>query len=441
MDEVAQSNGFQSSRQVPGRATDLHSLSWNLSASRYTSRATISTLKAEEMSDKPREQGEDKRKVRRLPCCLEVTQESKSASLGELHDLSLDGAFLTSQAAMPHGTVMPILFKIDASTELRAEAEVVRVTDAGMGLRFIRMGAKDSRRLRRYIVELSDAVGARDSAQMLLNTDSHITRPIREPRRIQTLLRQGGGRYYIFPASRALRVEGRAEYVGSDALRVQCKAAPKLVVNEPVICLYAHDFASFSFRSAVLSMASTQVTLAVPSEVCYSERRSSQRTPVSSHATVTLNIPGNPPTASPFPIVDASSSGFSFKAPVGQTLFSVGTAFAEMVMLKDGVESTVYDVSIRHLTTMLEDAGETWMRVGASCNVKRAQHGEHAEKLDLDESATLLSRVKSAGAGAAHQAGVCVPLQKEIAACSRDAWPCLGEVYQCPKARGCGSLR
>ena len=133
------------------------------------------------MQEKLRPQGEDKRKLRRLACCLEVTQEEKSATIGELSDLSLDGAFLTSKTPMPQGTVMPILFKIEAGAELKAEAEVVRVTDQGMGLRFLRMSARDSRKLRRYIVELSDAVGGKESAQMLLNADSHITRPIRDP--------------------------------------------------------------------------------------------------------------------------------------------------------------------------------------------------------------------------------------------------------------------
>ena len=351
------------------------------------------------MQEKSRPQGEDKRKLRRLACCLEVTQEEKSATLGELSDLSLDGAFLTSQTPMPQGTVMPILFKIDAGTELKAEAEVVRVTDQGMGLRFLRMPAKDSRKLRRYIVDLSDAVGAKESAQMLLNADSHITRPIRDPKRIQTLLRQGEGRYYIFPASRSLRIEGRAKHIDSDTLQLTCKAGSKLVAQEPVICLYAHDFASFSFRSTIMSMAESSVTLAMPTEVCYSERRATQRTSNTTGATVNLKIPGNPSTAASFAVFDASPSGFSFKAPAEQALFAVGTTFPEMEMLAEGKETTVYDVTVRHLTTMLEESGEAWLRVGASCNVKRAQHTERSEALGLDEKNTLLSRVKSAGRG------------------------------------------
>ena len=124
-----------------------------------------------------------------------------------------------------------------------------------------------------------------------------------------------------------MRIEGRTKEIASDTLQLTCKAGQQLVEQEPVICLYAHDFASFSFRSAVIGIAESTVTLAMPTEVCYSERRASQRASNTTGATVTLKIPGNPSTAASFAVFDASASGFSFKAPAEQSLFAWGRPF------------------------------------------------------------------------------------------------------------------
>ena len=341
----------------------------------------------------------EQRNLRRLPCCLEVNASKKSAPIGVVQDLTLDGAFIVTKTPLPPGVVLPLIFQLDGKKEdIRIEAEVVRPTASGMGVRFLRMSGSDSRALRRYVVTLSDAVGARESAQKLIDADSRLIRPITDAKKISALLGASDGTLFLLPAERAVRIEAEVRSVTSTGLMLKCDKTSGLHRGENVVCLYSHSFVSYSYRSQILSVSGADTTIALPSEVCYSERRTGQRIESNSTAIVRVRLPWMAGTETPFQLCEMSTHGMSFKATTGHTFFKEGFSFPEMIVVRDGQETIIADAVVRHATTMVEDDGERWLRIGVSCNVQRGVQNESSETLNvLDAQENLRARVAAVG--------------------------------------------
>lgn len=315
------------------------------------------------------------RGVKRLPCCLAVTTRKKSAPLGEITDLSLDGLFIACSEPLPLGATVPLVFPVGGSgrklLDIHAEAEVVRVSPKGMGLRFLRISAADSRRLRRFVVELLDAVGARENADKLLDVDARVSKPIGDADEIARRLRAATGVISLLPAARSERLSATMRDVGTDGIRLETAQPGCLKRDEAVLGIYVHDFVSYCFRSTVLAANDTDVLLAPPTELVYSERRSKQRHSFTENGTLTLAAPQMPSGSNSYSIFETSTNGFSFKARPEQANFWVGTVLPPLVITQEGQQRAIENAVVRHLTPMVEDDGEAWVRIGVSIAAPR----------------------------------------------------------------------
>ena len=343
--------------------------------------------------------GDEQRKLRRLPCFLEVSADKKSAPIGMIQDITLDGAFIATQTPLPAGAVLPLVLQLEGqSSPIRAEAEVARPTSAGMGVRFLRMSGRDARALRRYVVELSDAVGARESASKLIDTDSRLIKPITDPRKISELLGASEGVFFLLPADRALRVEARTQSLTPAGLVVRCEPNKTLRGDEQLIGVYSHAFVSYSFRSHVVASLGADVTIALPTELGYSERRSGQRSEGHAAGTVRLTLPWGAAAEVTFQLLETTAHGMSFKVPSSETPFEVGAGLPEMTVVHDGQEEAICDAVVRHSTMMVEDSGERWCRIGVSCRIQRGTQEETSEALTGQLSqGTFAARVAAVG--------------------------------------------
>ena len=347
----------------------------------------------------PKSQLSEQRHLKRLPCSLEVSASKRSAPIGAIEDLTLDGAFIATPSPLPHGMVIPLIFRLNGQDKsIRAEAEVVRPTAKGMGVRFLRMSGGDSRALRRFVVNLSDAVGARETAQQLIDTDSRLTKPITDAAKIAALLGASDGTFFLLPANRAVRINAKFSAQKPGELILTCDHGSELRAEEEIIGLYSQGFVSYSFRSRITAAQGKTVTLALPTEVCYSERRTGQRSESITSAVVNFRLPWLPATEASFQVCETSAQGFSFKVPSEYAPFEVGSALPELIMVREGREEVVADAIVRHATPMVEDNGERWTRIGVSCNVRRGARDESSETLDVqDEQSNLAARVAAAG--------------------------------------------
>jgi len=82
---------------------------------------------------------EEKRKSTRIPLCAKVKMLMDDRIIeGELVNLSLNGAFVTSAAAIgTEGTVIISIFDADTTRIISdVKARVIRVTGNGVGLQF-----------------------------------------------------------------------------------------------------------------------------------------------------------------------------------------------------------------------------------------------------------------------------------------------------------------
>ncbi|MEK7704530.1 MAG: PilZ domain-containing protein, partial [Myxococcota bacterium] len=118
----------------------------------------------------------ERREIHRLPCRIIIAKHGHSSPLGIVSNISLDGLFVATAEPLPRGAVVPLSFQLtDGNKPLVAEAEVVRVAEAGMGLRFLRMAPRDRRRLRRFVVELTTVIGHRETIAQLHGTSAIVT--------------------------------------------------------------------------------------------------------------------------------------------------------------------------------------------------------------------------------------------------------------------------
>ena len=340
---------------------------------------------------------DDKRILSRLPCKIAVSERARSASLGEIKNISLDGVFVATKQALPEGAVVPIAFTLGANgPEIRPDAEVVHHTAQGMGLRFVRLTPRDGRRLRRFVSDLNLLVSHHQGAVRVRDSLSRTTAPIADPERIRALLEKSvESSFVLIPEQRSVRETANLVGAGDTGLAFRCEQICSLVASETVLVLYTHDFVSYSFQTDIVSVSDRQVRLSMPQSIHYSERRSKGRTPTSTETTLSLPLPWRPGETVSWPIYELSAGGLSFRADSKEVFFWPGTALPGAFVTDHGESRSVDEAVVKHLTSMRDDDGTEWLRVGVAFGVTRNTAAVHDEAIGAEthEPKNLVERL------------------------------------------------
>ena len=354
---------------------------------------------------------EDARQLNRVSCRIVVSNALRSAPLGEIQNISLDGLFIATADALPQGSVLGLAFALgDGSPEIKAEAEIVHRTPKGMGMRFLRIGQKDGRRLRRFVAEQTSIAGHRDTAARLDDVAGRVTEPIRDPARIRRLLEEGMAKnveYTIIPGERAIRESARLRSVNGDALGFATGAhggaAPaaersELREDENVFVLCTIDFVSYSFQARVRSVDGSSVILRSPTAIHYSERRSSERE-AGARGTFSLPVPWHEDRVLSWQLCEMSPGGLSFRAPPGEVRLLPGTPLEGATVTRNGETIRLESAVVKHLTLMGRDGPEPWLKVGVAHGVQREERSVEQVQVQGEGRPGALTRLASWGRG------------------------------------------
>lgn len=339
----------------------------------------------------------DNRSLPRFPCQIVVSERSRSAPLGELVDLSLDGARLITSDVWAEGAVLPLVFQLSPKIpELNVEAEIVRKTADGVGLRFLSLSRQDARRLRRFISDLNAIVSHRDAISRLHQVDASTSVPITEPTQITALLENGKDQELvsIIPAVRSVKEHATIIAVHPNELVLQTKQNCKLQENEEVFCIYALDYLTYSFQATVQKVTDTSVTLSFPEVMYYSERRSHGRNAALANSFIELKLPWRNNELVSWPIRDISDGGLSFITQQDEVAFWPGTTLPSCVLRIDQQETPLDNVTVRRINSHIDEASQQPITVvGVSFGIERSQLGERQAKLLSEEQDSGWHRV------------------------------------------------
>ena len=233
-----------------------------------------------------------------------------------------------------------------------------------MGLRFLRMSRKDSRRLRRHVVELTSIVGHRDTVARLHDVSASTTTPIHNRKSINSLFeqaRQGATAHTIIPADRSVRCHAVVATFDESTLKFNAAGAQELRVDDQVFVLYTVDFVSYSFQSRVLAVGVTDFELSAPELLYYSERRATKRESAGEGATLTMKVPWSDEPLR-WSVVEMSPTGFSFRADSRDGNFLPGTPLHGAVIHLGEQQSSVDGAVINNVNAIKNADGTTWLR-------------------------------------------------------------------------------
>lgn len=349
----------------------------------------------------------DSRQLSRVPCQIVVSSTDRSASIGEIRNLSLDGLYIATGQPLPQGSVLNIAFCVGAD-ELTAEVEVVRRAAQGMGLRFLSLSSKHSRLLRRYVTELASLVGHRDTVAKLHDVESRTVVPIRGEEEIKRLLSESAAErvaHTIIPAERSVRASAKIESLEADHLVLRLDGPVDFRPGENVFVLHTLDFVSYSFGSRVLECRRGILHLALPELIHYSERRSSQRTGSEPGAFLSMKLPG-PEGGTPvqWSVIETSPGGLSFRAEASDLFFLPGTPLVGATIVFDEAETPLDHAVVKHVTHVREPGVRGWLKVGVAHGIRRSEATVERESVAPQPSRGALGRIARWGRGLAVKA-------------------------------------
>lgn len=315
----------------------------------------------------------DSRAIHRIPVRLAVSQRGRSAPLGRTRDISLEGVFLETAAPFGVGAVVPLcvdLTSTDPPVEL--QAEVVRVTPDGMGLRFLDVDRKTAKRLKRWIVDLTSVQGTQRQIEQL-HDERRQVEPITAPARVRGVLERIKAAHHpvtLVPPDRVARDHARVVALDERRLTFKTVDVSTMSPGEEVFALVNVDFVSFSFSLRVREVDGAVVSCDLPARVVHSERRARGREPLPG-ARVRWPSPWDPDTWIELPIIERSGDGLSFRAPVEGCLLTPGAPLVDAeIALGDRVEP-LRSAEVRHVTVIDGPDGARGLRVGVSHGVQR----------------------------------------------------------------------
>jgi ubiquinone/menaquinone biosynthesis C-methylase UbiE len=309
----------------------------------------------------------ESRQINRIPVRLAVSRKGRSALLGRTRDISLHGAFIETKDPFDVGVMLPLAIELGPKQAIQVQAEVVRTTADGMGLRFHKLDRESARRLRRWIVDHTSVVGSRRQFEQLHDARTRIE-PIAEIQRIQEVLndiRGQSARVTLVPPGRVARDHAHLVEVARDRLVFRGDEPSTLVAGEEVHALATVAFVSWAFGAVVVRVDGPTVVCAMPERVVFSERRTRTRTPAGPGAVARWPSPTERGVMLTFPLLDTSDDGFSFRGP-RDALLTPGTRIGPVVLQVSGGERHIERAEVRNVQRIDEPGGESWLRVGVA---------------------------------------------------------------------------
>lgn len=315
----------------------------------------------------------ENRRIHRVPCRIAVSQEGRSAPLGETRDLSLGGLFVATDQPLPTGSVVPLALELGpGGPELRISAEVVRRTPDGMGLRFLGMKRRERRQLKGFVGELNSVDSSRETASRLLAIEERAIEPITEPEPIRKLLERTRSlqvRLKLIPRDRQLREEAVLERLEGDRLVLRGDRPSSLQHDEAILVLHTLEFVSYSFQATVVRVSGRRLELSLPELIVYSERRATDRVQVGTGAWLVLEPAWQDGPGQRWRILEMSGSGLSFRTEAGGCQLRVGTPLEGASLLRAGQEILLEAARIRHITPA---ADGSFLKIGVEHGARRA---------------------------------------------------------------------
>ncbi len=304
----------------------------------------------------------ENRGINRIPVRLAVTRKGRSALLGRTRDISLHGAFIETRETFSVGTLLPMVVSLGDKQDIAVHAEVVRVTDDGMGLRFLKVDKDGARRLRRWVVDHTSVAGSRRQVAQLFEAARRI-RPITDPARVREVLsdiRAQRAEVTLVPVDRMARDHAVIASVTDGGLVFSAREHTSLAPGEDVQALVTTAFVSFAFGLRIVSARGAEVVCALPEMITFSERRVRERRQAPAGSRVVLSAPVEGEPALSFPVIDVSDDGFSFSVPP-EVLMTPGTRLDGALLEVGGHVRTLGRAEVRNIRPEEEARGR---RVG-----------------------------------------------------------------------------
>jgi len=302
-----------------------------------------------------------------------VSQQGRSAPLGETRDLSLDGLFVLTEQPLPTGSVLPLALDLGPdSGELRVSAEVVRRTGDGMGLRFLGLSRGERRQLKRFVGELNSVDTSRETASRLLAIEERAIEPITDGEAIRKLLERTRllkVRLKLIPRDRQLREEATLQGLEGDRLVLRTDLPSALHHDEAILALHTLEFVSYSFQATVARVAGRRLELSIPELVVYSERRATDRVVAGADAWLEVEPAWREGLGERWPVLEVSGSGLSFRAEPDRFQLRVGTPLGEASLVRCDRRTLLEAARVRHITP---SADGSWLKVGVEHGARRA---------------------------------------------------------------------
>lgn len=333
----------------------------------------------------------DLRSITRIPVRLRVSQKGRSAPLGQTRDLSLSGVFIETEEPFGLGTVLPLAISLDKATHVSVQAEVVRVTEQGMGLRYEAVDGEGVKTLRRWFNETLSVEGRRKQAEELQEPSRNV-QPIAEPARVREVveqMRRDKADIVLIPCERQARANGRVVRCEDAAIVLQADRGHALQVGEEVFGLLTLGYDSYAFTTTVLSIQERFVHLRIPSQVSFSERRLVDRRVMPPGSVLKWPVAWGD-GAIELPLLERSDEGLSFRAPAEGAMLTVGSTILGATLVVDGKTEALPRGEIRNIRLIADPSG-SWLRVGVALGRQRS--GRTVAKTERKQKQTPISRL------------------------------------------------
>lgn len=339
-----------------------------------------------------------KRTMERLQVRIVVQDALRSAPLGNTSDMSIDGFFLAADALLPIGSMLPVGLTLGEFGELRTSAEVVRHADGGMGMRFATLSTDDRRKIRKFLARLTTIGAQRETVERLNDAVTRTTTPVTDPAQILRRLEEAGKlavEVRLIPPDRPTMDAARLRQVHATGLVLQLMSAPTVQLGEPVLALLTLDFVSYSFQAQVQSLADRTLTLSMPTQLVFSERRQSDRRAAPANTQLRLPAPWLPQGVLEWQVVDVSPGGVGLMTyDAGAQLFP-GTPLPDASLVVDGSPEPLQNAVVRNVVRREEPDGRHSFRIGVACGPPRRLLADTALATKQRSSSALWRRVVS----------------------------------------------
>lgn len=313
----------------------------------------------------------------RVPYRIVVSHRGRTAPLGHTRDLSLDGVFVVTKTTLPVGTVLPLSLQIGGDDEINAVGEIVRCTEDGIGLRFVRLSKPDAERLQALMAQATAGLGTRARAARLQEVGTRIVRGRDAVVALLSVALEAQVPVFLLPASRIARLEVTVSEVTPDGVLFAVGSQEEITVDDEVLAIYSLDAVSHSFSTRVAALEGGGVACVLPDSIHSSERRSSGREAVHSGTVLSLPLPWSPGERRQFALLDRSPRGLSFRVPAATCGFLPGTPIDHLDILHpDGTEEHIRGAEVRNLGVIDPGADEVQLRVGVALGPARRRVDE-----------------------------------------------------------------